>query len=155
MGKIVLGFKLLFVLLIWSLPLLILWSPAVIVFSWTGSSVENAAELLLLCLSCLAALYAILLALATPGIMVKFSETGQISSGIAFTEVFSFTRANLSNALIAVIVVIVVQFFASLAGALLCGIGLLFTAFWALLVQSHLYAQVGLETASSTSDDQV
>lgn len=151
--KIVLGLKYLVVYLIWSLPLLIVWIPFAILSAIVGnaSSADTAAGILgvaSVCLSCLAILYSLVLLLASPGITIRFAERGEITDGLAFSSILAFTREHIGDVIIAIIMVLVVSTLAGIVGTLLCGIGLLFTSFWATVVQGHLYAQVGLGKAT-------
>ncbi len=146
--KIALGLKLFVVTLIWALPLIILMVPSSIL---TAVS-EDAGGFLAICFSCVAFLYAIVFSLALPGITIKFAETGRISSGLEFSNILAFTRENLGEVIIAMIVIWLVSMAAGIVGALLCGIGLLFTMFWATLVQGFLYGQIGRDKTSTSLD---
>lgn len=150
--KIALGLKYLVVYLVWSLPLLIVWIPFVILSAIAGSSSSDTAAGLVgvasICFSCLAMLYGLVLLLASPGITIRFAERGNIADGLAVSSILAFTREHIGDVLIAVIMILVVSTLASIVGLILCGIGLLFTSFWATVVQGHLYAQVGLGKAT-------
>ncbi len=148
--KIATGFKLFVIVLVWMIPLLFLMLLAFVPALLSGNSSDGGGilGLLTLCFSCLYILYAIVFFLASPGIIIKFAETDDISAGFQFGEILSFTTSHLGDIIIYVIVVWLVGFIAGLVGILLCGIGLLFTSFWASLVSGHLLAQIGLEDAA-------
>lgn len=150
--KIALGLKYLVVYLVWSLPLLIVWIPFVILSAIAGSSSSDTAAGLVgvasICFSCLAILYGLVLLLASPGITIRFAEQGNIADGLAVSSILAFTREHIGDVIIAVIMILVVSTLAGIVGFILCGIGLLFTSFWATVVQGHLYAQVGLGKAT-------
>lgn len=142
--KIVSGIKYLVILLIWSLPLFILWLPIGILSAVLGNSDASwIAGVVSVCFGCLAVVYGIFFALATVPITVRFAETDAISSGLAFGEIFDFTKKHIGDIIIILLVIWAVEIFASFVGLLLCGIGVLFTGFWALVVQGYLYGQVG------------
>jgi len=141
------GFKLFIVHFLWSLPLIILSILVVIPLALAGDSdTGNAiASLFTLCFSCFAVIFAIVVWLATPGITIKFAETGEISDGLKFGEILSFTKEHLGQIVVVVIVSWLVYLLAGLLGSLLCIVGLFFTMFWASLVQYHMIGQIGLE----------
>lgn len=142
--KIVSGIKYLVIMLIWSLPLFILWLPIGVMSAVLGNSDASwVAGVVSVCFGCLAVVYGIFFALATVPITVRFAETDEISSGLAFGEIFDFTKKHIGDIIIILLVIWAVQIFASFVGLLLCGIGVLFTGFWALVVQGYLYGQVG------------
>lgn len=142
--KIILGVKYGILLIIWSLPLFLISLP-MIVFSAVLSDTDAGGVLGLMvsCFSCLAFLYGILLAVATPAITIFFAERGDITDGLKFGDIISFTRKYIGDIIIAVIVILAVGLVASIVGFILCGIGLLFTSVWATLVQGHIYGQIG------------
>ncbi len=145
-AKIAEGFKLFIIYLLWSLPLIILSVLLIIPMAMTGDSdTGNAvASFFSLCFGCFALLYSIIVWLAVPGITIKFSETGEFGDGLKFGEILNFTKEHLGQIIVVIIVSWLVYMVAGLLGSLLCGIGLLFTMFWASLVQYHLIAQIGL-----------
>ncbi len=151
--KIVSGIKLMVILFVWSIPLIIVSLPFLILIGVAGDSDSGFAGFLALCFSCFTIIYAVVLFLATPAITVRFSETEKISSGFQFYENLSFTRDHIGDIIIAVIVIWLVQIAASFVGSLLCGVGLFFTSIWAMMVQGHLYGQIGLEDAAVVGGD--
>ena len=148
--KISEGLKLFIIYLLWSLPLIILSLLLLIPLAMAGDSDTGSAiaSLFSLCFSCFAILYAIIVWLAAPGITIKFAETGEFSDGLKFGEILNFTKEHLGQIIVVILVTWLVYMIAGLIGSLLCLVGLLFTTFWASLVQYHLIAQIGLEGAA-------
>ncbi len=146
--KIVKGLKLFVVLFVWSLPLIVISLPSVLLSALADSSSDVATFLTIvtLCFSCFQILFGIALALFTPAIFIKFAENESIADGFAFSEIFRFTREHLGEIIIALLVAWAVQMVAGLVGTILCVVGLLFTGFWSMLVQAHLYAQIGRDS---------
>jgi hypothetical protein len=111
--------------------------------------------LALACLSCLILLWTVVVLLASPAIYIRLSETEQISSAFQFGDILRFTREHLGDVIIVTIMYfvasLVIGLIGSVAGILLCGIGLFVTVPAAqlitMLVQSHLYAQIGIDKA--------
>jgi hypothetical protein len=142
--KIVLGIKYGILLLIWSLPIFLITLPLILLSAIVGDS--DAAGVLGLawtCFACLAVLYGLLILVATPAITIFFAERGDITDGLKFGDIFSFTRRYIGDIIIAVIVILAVGIVAEIVGLILCGIGIFFTSVWATLVQGHLYGQIG------------
>ena len=86
---------------------------------------------------------------------MRIAETEQLSSGFQFGDILRFTREHIGDVIIVTIVYfvasLVVGLIGSVIGTLLCLIGLIVTLPAAqlitMLIQSHLYAQVGIDKA--------
>lgn len=144
--KTIKGLKLMAIQLIWALPMILVVAPSAIITSLTeNTGAAEAFAILSLCFSCLAALYGVFFALLMPAITIRFAETEEFSSGLNVRDILAFTREHIGDVIIATILVFAVQVIAAIVGAILCGVGLLFTTFWAYLVQGHLYGQIGLK----------
>ncbi|HHB91250.1 MAG TPA: DUF4013 domain-containing protein [Anaerolineae bacterium] len=146
--KLAEGVKLLIIMLVWSLPLIILFFVAFVpLFFATDSDSGTFLSIILFCFNCLLFLYAIVVALAAPSITIRFAETGELGAGFQIGDILAFTKEHVGQILLVVIVSWVVYMIAGLVGMLLCGIGLLFTMFWAGLVYYHMVGQIGLTPA--------
>ena len=149
-AKIGSGIKLWVIFFVWMLPLIIISFPFGIL---TGIGGEDVGALFSLCFSCISILYGIIFFLASPAITIRFAEGEDLSSGFQFSEILEFTKKHVGDIIIAVIVLWLIQMVAGFIGLLLCGIGLFFTGIWAMMVQGHLYGQIGLEDADVADDD--
>lgn len=144
--KIVKGIKLMFIFFIWAIPVVIVLIPTTLLGSLTDPNDSGVlVGLLITCLSCLMVLYSIILTVLSPAIIIKFAENERVVDAFDFAEIFSFTRENIGEIIIAVLVLWAVQIVASIVGSILCGIGLFFTSFWTYAVQFHLFGQIGLD----------
>ncbi len=142
------GFKIFIIMLAWSIPLIILAFIAFMPLTVAGDSDGGGLlSVIGLCFSCFLFLYMIVLFFASPGIIINYAESGDIAAGFQVGKILDFAKAHIGEIIIYVIVAWLVGLVASLVGMLLCGIGLLFTSFWAMLVEGHLLAQIGLEPA--------
>lgn len=150
---LMLGLKLFVVTLVWSLPALVLVVPLVVASLMSSDpDLQTVGAVLGLCSGLAVFFWGVVVALASPGIYQRVAETEDIGAGLRFGEILSFTRQHLGEVIIALLVLIVAASVLSLAGfllgLLLCGVGLFVTipaaSFIATLVQSHLYAQVGM-----------
>lgn len=151
---LVLGIKQAAALLVWSLPAIILSVAFVVPAMLTGSGDDfwtAIGGLGITCLSCLVALWAVVVLLASPGIYIRIAETESLGAGLAFGDILGFTRDHIGDVIIASIVyavaAIVVSVIGSVVGMVLCFVGLIITVPVAqvitLLIQAHLYGQIG------------
>lgn len=91
------------------------------------------------CFGCLSLLYSILFGLFIPFVWAQYALTGRFGDAFRIGEFFGMLRNNIGPAFIVMIVVGAAVFVASLAGSLLCGLGIIFTSFYAQLVAAFLY----------------
>ena len=152
---LVLGLKLLIALFIWSLPTVLLSVPLSIGSALIDSQdAEFIGVALTLFFSCLSLLWTLVVILVSPAIYIRLAETERLGSTLEFGKILDFTREHIGDVLIAAIVYMLlslaVTVVASVVGALLCLVGLIFTipagSFINTLIQSHLYGQVGMGT---------
>jgi hypothetical protein len=147
------GFKLVVATLIWGLPMLIFVIPSMIGGALTDSYNEGAqamGAMLSICGSCLTMIYGLLLAIVTPGISIAFAKDEQISSALRFRDILAWTQTNIGQVLVVTLVYIAASIalalIGSIAGVLLCIVGLIITLPLATLLTSlfqyHLYGQL-------------
>ena len=148
------GLKLMLILFVWSLPLIVLN-----VFTGIGDSMLNlnsgllnlSGGMMIAVTSCLMLLWGIAVALVTPAIYLRLADTRDMSSGFQFNAIYVWTRDNIGDVVIAVILstllTLAFVLVGSVIGILLCGIGLALTlpaaTMLGTLVTVHLYAQIG------------
>jgi hypothetical protein len=146
------GFKFLVVSLVWSLPAIIFTIPSTIggMLTESGGSAEAVGGIIVFCATCLVSLYSLFVALVSPGFTIGFATDERIGSGLQFTKIWNWTQQNIGQVVIAVIVVVVatiaISLVGSIAGALLCLVGLVVTLPLAILItalyQYHIYGQL-------------
>ena len=149
------GLKFFVVGVVWAAPSIIIGivntASGFAAGAFDGDSVGAALGLFSLLLSCLSFLYGIFLALVTPGFSLAFAEDEQIGSGLAFSEVLAWTRANIGQvvitALFTIVASIAVMIAAGIGTLVTCGIGIVVVLPLASLVlnlvRTHLYGQLG------------
>lgn len=146
------GFKLLVAFFVWALPLILVAIPLAIGGALTdnNSGAANAlGVILIICSSCLMLLWGIFLTLLSPAIYVRIAGTDRLSAAFEFGKLWAFTRDNLGNVIIAIILVWVASLIAAI-GAMLGLVALLvgvlvtipFANLWQYLVQAHLFGQI-------------
>jgi len=151
-GDFVRGLKYVVVGLVYAIPLIVFTIPVAIGGALTdnGGAGEFMGASILFCGSCLMILYGIFVFLASPGFTIAFATDENISSGLQFTEIWHWTRQNIGQVIIAIIVVIIAQMVfslvASVVGTLLCVVGLIVTVPLGTLAttiyQYHIYGQL-------------
>ena len=150
------GFKLFVVSFVWTLPVLVMTLPTLLGAVMLDTGDEGAAVfglILLLCGSCLSLVYGLFVALVQPGFTISFARDERIRSGLAFTEIWQYTRKHIGDVAVVAIVYVVGSLILStvafLVGLVACGIGLLVTIPLGTLViayfQYHLYGQLPVD----------
>jgi hypothetical protein len=94
------------------------------------------------CCGCLLLLYGILMGLLLPFAWGKYIEVGQLGAAFRVGELFGMLKSNISPAVITLLVSGLAGFVAVLVGTIACGIGLIFTLFYAQLVMAFLYGSL-------------
>ncbi|GAB4488129.1 MAG: DUF4013 domain-containing protein [Anaerolineales bacterium] len=144
------GFQALVVGLGYALPLILLFVcgmsiafiPAML--SGNGQNADAAGgltALVMFCTYCLAAIFGIGIGVVIPAAYGKLADTGELGAAFRFGEVFGLVRAAPGPFLMVLLGGIVANGFIAPLGSVACGIGLLFTAAYAMLVMGHLYGQ--------------
>ena len=140
------GFKLFVVQLAYGLAVsvlaLLIYLPAVLLAVQQGHGQANGGLILLaLFLNVLAfgvaTIGALAATFASPAYVVA-TDRGGIAAGLNVRDVWNRSRANLTNTLIAGLMLIAASFVSSL-GAVLCFVGILFTTAYALAMQAWVY----------------
>jgi hypothetical protein len=149
------GLYVFLIFLVYSIPIILLaciQSGASIIL---GSAAEGRTgadaaaslfSLISICMSCLIGLWALVIGVLSPAILVRFADTSEFRSGLQLGELVSIIRANPGSYLIAMIVVWVVLDVIAPLGLLACGVGVIVTGFWAMLVSGHVLGQLAAET---------
>jgi hypothetical protein len=105
-----------------------------------GRSGAGAVGLLSLCFIPLVLVLAIGLAVVLYAALARYVATNSLSEAFKFSEVIASVRNNLSPWLMLLLVAILAQFVGGL-GFIACGVGALFTSFYAVCVQGHALGQ--------------
>ncbi len=157
------GFKLFVVQFVWALPIVLIILPvtiiSVIAGNAGGSDAEGFVVLLALCATCISFIVAIAYTLIQPAVTIFFAENEEISDGLQIARIWDWTRAHIGEVVIVTIVYIVgsmiIATVGSIAGVILCGIGLIATIPLAQLVtyylQFHLYGQLAAAGTRGTN----
>ena len=146
--KLVKGLVLTLIMLIYALPLILIAAcsgGAVAIFSEASGDLratETVSTLYGACFGCFGILYGVLFGLIAPFVYATYADTGELGAALKVGEIWGMLQKNIGPAFIALLVSIVAGLLASVAGMILCGIGLFATMFFANLVIAHAYGSV-------------
>ena len=73
--------------------------------------------------------------------LMRYFATGQFGAAFDYKGILEYTKANLNNLLLLFVINLILGFIGSLGG-IACGVGALFTGFWALIARSAAMADV-------------
>lgn len=157
-GFLARGLKLIVAFIIWLLPAFLVVIPLGIGSTWmdnNGQSLGAIGGLLVACSSCLLIIWALFVTLISPAIYVHLARTNRFSSAFELSSIWDFTRQNLANVIIAILLTWVAGLIASVVaglGVIAIVVGLLITIpfanLWWYLVQAHLFGQIGALTTT-------
>jgi hypothetical protein len=134
------------IFLVWSIPIIIVAClQGIAGATLTDNQNQTTAYSIISgCLGCLSFLWALVLGIFYPAILVRFAEVGELMAGFRFGEIFGIISADVGNYIIVVLLIWVASLIASL-GLILCVIGIIFTQFWAYLVSGNLMGQLATQ----------
>jgi hypothetical protein len=146
--KLVKGLILTLIMLIYALPLIVIGACSGIglgIFSDAlrdPDAVDAVGTLYGVCFGCFGMLYGILLGLVTPFVYATYADTGELGAALKLGRIWGMLQKNIGPAFIALLVAVLAGMLASVAGLILCGIGLFATSFFANLVIAHVYGSL-------------
>lgn len=140
------GLKYMAVAFIWSLPVtaLIVGISLVSVFSFTqddSSAVFGIFMFSNICIFFLTFVYIMFLTMMMMPLWVQLAEDTPFGELVNPARTWTLLRANLTGYLVVMLITWLATFVASLAGTILCGIGLIFTSVIAQIFFAHLVGQ--------------
>jgi hypothetical protein len=91
------------------------------------------------CFGCLSLVVGIVVGLLLPFAWSKYAETDQLGEAFKLGQIFGMLKNNIGPAIIVLLVNGLAGLAAMIVGSILCGIGLIFTFFYAQLVTAFLY----------------
>jgi len=143
-GKFMKGLMVFIIGLIYSLPLIIIVCCLMVGVSAFASQGEDVANrmisVIMPCVQCVNLLYSIALMVFLPAILAKYAETEELGAAFRFGEIFSLVKDNIGTYLLVLVINLLAGVITNL-GVLACGVGVLFTMFYAMLVNAYAYGQ--------------
>jgi hypothetical protein len=154
-----LGLKVFGATFIWALPMVVGFVPVLaggVLSDSSNGGAGGISALLIICGTCLMFLWGIFIALLTPAIYARVAATNRFGSAFELGRIWEFTRDNLSNVIIAILLVWLASLIAAVLGSLgfmlLC-IGAILTiplaSLWQYLVQAHLFGQIAKDSVTA------
>ncbi|NJP04432.1 MAG: DUF4013 domain-containing protein [Chloroflexaceae bacterium] len=139
--------------LIYSIPLIILiFVPMLIILPLAGGSgsedAAGAMVFLALCLNLFILVISVVWSVLIYVAFVRYVQTDSLGDALNFGKVFSMLQASLGTWVL-LIVGIILASLASMIGLIGCGIGVIFTIFYAYIVMGHMMGQVARKTDTS------
>jgi hypothetical protein len=155
-----LGLKVIVALFIWALPMFIGFVPVLagsaLANQTNAAGAETLSVLLVLCGGCLMILWGLFIALLTPAIYARLAATNRFAAAFDLGRIWEFTRDNLGQVIIAILLVWLAGLIAAVLGTLgfvfLCigaMISIPLASLWQYLVQAHLYGQIAAHSVTS------
>ena len=157
-GKFMKGLMVFLASLIYALPIIVLSIVFAVLTAIVGAGASNsgrdasgaAGGIIGLCAVvyyCVLFLYSIVAYgfLFTPG-MMRYAEAGEFGVFFQFAQNWGIVSSNLGGYIVMILVAMVAGIAAEIVGAIACGIGIIFTMFWACLVAGHLMGQYWKES---------
>lgn len=147
------GFAVFVAGLVYTLPIWLLICCAALAFIPAGAAGDgDLGEVLVafgslgaILISCLIFIFALALLVVYPAIIIQYVRVGDLGAIFRFGEVLGIARDNISNIIIAVLVVMGVSFVISLIGAIpiIGWVVAIAGQIYLIAVQGHLYGQIG------------
>jgi hypothetical protein len=103
---------------------------------------------------CLGPLYFLALGFILPYITVRYAQTGSFEECFRFNQIIDFTKNNVNNLIMVVLLTIALQIIAAF-GTLALVVGVFFTMFWAHLAIFYLYGKVVRAAAEGETGEEV
>ncbi len=146
------GINLFIALLVYTLPIWLLMCCGALVFAPAAVTEGDVSGLFASMgvvagagLSCLLLLFGIAIALLTPAVTIQYARTDSLSACFQFSEIINMTRDNLSNIIIALLVLFGVSLGLSVIGVipLIGWLIALAAGTYLTFVSGHLFGQIG------------
>lgn len=142
------GFKAFVVSFLYSLPILIIMAPVMILSAIAGSNGDETMAMVVgissVCFGLVGMIYGLVMALALPAALSRVAVEGSIGAGLAIGEVIAMVRKALVPYLLVLVGTIAAEFIGSL-GSIACGVGVLLTLPYSFAIIGHLMGQAYME----------
>jgi len=158
-GKLVKGLLYTVIAFVYALPILLLvclmqgglavLGGAASSSSRSSDAAGGAAAIISICFSCLMLIYGIFMGIVLPAAIGNYAAKDQFGAAFRFGDIVSLVQKNISVYLMVLVIEIAAALVASIVGSIACGIGILFTGFWSLLVIGFATGQAYREASAN------
>jgi len=142
-GKFMKGLMAAIIGLVYSLPVIVLtlcFTGVIVVTGQNEDTANAVVSIAMSCIQCVNLLYSIALMVFLPAILAKYAETEELGAAFRFGEIFNLVKDNIGTYLLVLVISLLAGVITNL-GVLACGVGVLFTMFYAMLVNAYAYGQ--------------
>lgn len=147
--KLVKGLVITLISLIYALPIILVagclgGGMAALTGGDTTSSdtMGTVASVLGVCVGLIMLVLGVLVGLIVPFAMARYAETGELGQALRFGDIWKMFQQNIGGAFVVLLVYWLAGMLAAVAGTILCGVGLFFTAFYSYLIMAFLYGSL-------------
>lgn len=139
------GLRLVGVVLLYILPVvalvILLMVPPIVLSSVDNEAAQFFGSTIAGCIWCVMVPLSLAIVIFMPASLLFAAVERRTGAGFDFARIWPFIKNNIGNYLLAVVVYLVARFLGGFGIMLLC-VGVIFTAFWAMLITTHAFAQV-------------
>lgn len=139
------GLRLFGVVLLWMLPVFALVAvfiiPSIVASQMDNEALRNISGCMTGAMWCLVFPLSLAVTIFLPAALLVTVVERRFGAAFEFGRIWAFIKANIGDYLLAIVIYFVARFLAGFGIVLLC-IGVIFTAFWALLITTYAFAQV-------------
>lgn len=146
------GWILVAVILVYSLPLIILYGIVIGAgIALTNSGSEELFVAMMSIAQCVGLVFSLVMALFGPAVLVQFAKHGTFSSCFELNEIYAFTRRNIGNVLLAWVTALAASLLMQIAVVVsvitICGPFIIMFAgyIWVMSVMGHVYGQIAAQ----------
>jgi len=159
-GKLVKGLLYTVIAFVYALPILLLagfMQGGILLLGGAASSSSQGASdaagaavaILSVCFSCLMLIYGILIAIVLPAAIGNYAAKDQLGAAFRFGDIMSLVQKNISVYVMVLVIEVLAALVAGIVGSVACGVGILFTGFWSLLVIGYATGQAYREASAN------
>ena len=158
-GKLVKGLLYTVIAFVYALPILLLvclmqggmaaLGGAASSSSRSSDAAGGAVAIISICFSCLMLIYGVFMSIVLPAAIGNYAAKDQLGAAFRFGDIISLVQKNISVYLMVLVIEIAAGLVASIVGSIACGIGILFTGFWSLLVIGFATGQAYREASAN------
>ncbi len=159
-GKLVKGLLYTVVAFVYALPILLLaclmQGGILLLGGAASSSSGNASDAtggavaaISVCFGCLMLIYGVFMGIVLPAAIGNLAAKDQLGAAFHFGDIIKLAQKNIGVYVMVLVITVLAGLIASIVGSVACGIGILFTGFWSLLVIGHATGQAYREASAN------
>ena len=142
-GKFMKGLMAAIIGLVYSLPVIVLtlcFTGVIVVTGQNEDTANAVVSIAMSCIQCVNLLYVLAVMVVSPAILSKYAEDWELGAAFRFGEIFSLIKDNIGTYLLVLVITLLAGIIGNLGG-IACGVGALFTMFYAMLVNGYAYGE--------------